>query len=154
MGRRRTRQDSASGAVSDRDDIREIIREELSKMKNELRAEVTEVIRETLKSELADLRSKITAQQEQITQLQKALVNSEHDRLIEQRKSLSCNLILSGLPEATDEDNDLTKIKTSALLNKVVDNAVIVSAVRVGQKHDGRPRKIKIVTKSQDERTI
>ena len=61
-------------------------------------------------------------------------------------------MILSGLPEAPDEDNDLTKNKACDLLNDLVNGTVILSATRVGKKHDERPRKIKIVTNSQHQR--
>ena len=46
MGRHRTAQDSAP----DRDDIREIIRDELNKIKNELCDEVTVAVRDALKA--------------------------------------------------------------------------------------------------------
>ena len=140
--------------MPDNDQLRAIIREEFEKIRKDFQSELIDSIKDAVTSEFTKLNEKICEQQKRIECLEKALLHCEYSRLLDKRRENACNLILSGLPESEEENDADTEGKTTDILQRInVDAASrIVSAVRIGRKNDHRPRKIKIVTKSLQDR--
>jgi len=140
--------------VSDGDQLRFIIRDEFEKMRRDLRSELIESIKETVSAEFAKLNERISEQQKRIECLEKTLLDCEYSRLLDKRRENACNIIMSGFPESEEENESNIERKTAEILQRINVDAPsrIVSAVRIGRKFDHRPRKIKIVTKSLQDR--
>ena len=135
--------------------IREIIRDEFSKMSCQLQQQLTTLVKETISIEFKRLEAKIDDQQLQINLLRNALVLSETSRLNERRNECASNVILSGLPEIDFDDScDVVSQTTEALHQVIPDPEVVVSACRIGRKNERHPRKIKIVLRSRDDRNL
>ena len=84
--------------------------------------------------------------------MKKFLVESEEQKLKEKRRELSCNVIIKGLAEEGDEDDDSTLAKVTALLQEVVPDAEVEEAFRLGRRKDTAARVVKVVLDSKDTR--
>ena len=90
-------------------------------------------VNDAVQKELTPLRKQIEMQNSEIEQMKNFLVESVKQRLKEKRRELSCNVIIKGLAEEGDEDDDSTLAKVTALLQEVAPDAEVEEAFRLGR---------------------
>ena len=125
-------------------------REEISRMKEELRTNIVNDVIKVLKEEINDMKEKIAVHDKDIENIKSYVINLESERLRMERKALVNNIVVKGLPEDPDETVLVTESKVNNLLSAMNVDVKILMAERVGNK--GKSRLIKIITGSRHDR--
>ena len=120
-------------------------------MQKEMISVIKKAVNESIQKELSSLRIQIEEQKRELDKVKKFLVESEDQRLKEKRKELSCNIIMNGLDEDENEDDNGTLEKVTELLHKAIPDAEVENAFRLGKRKD-TPRPIKIVLDDRQTR--
>ena len=123
-------------------------REELKSMLDELRSE----IRNDLQTELQKCCKEIASLRQENSELKRAM-QSQHLALLQTKREMGYkNLIFTGIPENTTESTSDT-INKILCDEKIIENPVTIkNAVRLGRNTGTFPRLLKITFKSRDDR--
>lgn len=140
------REAATGGLTSD------ILRQELTNFKKELKEEITTTVRAAVSMELRELQQKVVQQQKEIDVLKKYIINLELSKLKDMRRSLSSNVILRGVPEEENESEGVLMEKVQDVCDAMSSSVKITQVERVGKKSQDRPRPIRAITGSRDER--
>ena len=112
-------------------------------------------LNEMIHNELAELNNRLSRQNEEISFLKKAVVESERQRLHASRQEMASNVIITGLPEGESETDGELLEKVDSIFKTVNVENVSVNDCKLSRV--GRPnghRAIKIVTPSHEKRNL
>lgn len=131
----------------------ELFRDEISRMKEELRAGIVKDVLKVLKEEITVMKEQIESHDNDIEQIKSYIVNLETHRLKEERKALGNNVVIRGLTETKDETAQVTEAKVHELLNSINANINSFSKVeRIGSNNNNNCRLIKVTANCRDDR--
>lgn len=137
--------------------LREIgnLRNDIERFKNDLRKDLAEIVATAVSRELGELRSKLKEQEVMIEQLRKAVINGERQRLYEERRKLSSNVVIRGVPESTGETASAMCEKVKDIFRELESDFPLKSVQRIGKKRDSvdsPPRLIKVTLEDSEQR--
>lgn len=95
---------------------------------------------------------RVESQEEDLNQIKRFLLDKEKENLRVKRNELSANFMVSGIEEAENETPEMLKHSVKELTRDMNVEVTIESAVRVGKANGRRPRLIRVVTKTKNER--
>ena len=132
--------------------LTQLMREELTKFRVSFRDEMISVISKALRDEIADLKEKVKEQEKEILALKVVMWKNKDERLKEQRRALSRNVILRGIPEEQGEGILDAKDVAERNLRNIDPEIEVEKAERIGKKIDHKPRLIKVILVDKDQR--
>jgi len=136
----------------DDDRILDLIREEFSKFKATVVAEITAEVTASMKKEIKCLHDQIRKQEQEIESLKQSFIKSEENRLKDQRREVSNNIIMRGVTESMKESSQDTSTKALDILKIVIPSVKVLKAVRIGRAMGSRPRMIKVTVDDREMR--
>lgn len=124
---------------------------QIALLKQDLHTE-NEKVRNMITTEIKAIHEKVKHHDDELAYLKSFLVSKEQEKLRETRASLSANFVISGLPESSNETPDNLSSSVDSLLGEINARVEAVSINRIGKKSGTKPRLVKVITKSKDDR--
>ena len=125
---------------------------ELDKLKSELKSDLIQIVSNVVNKHIRMLEDRVDQQESEISALKQIILDNEREKLKVTRSELVRNFVIRGLDEPKEEKKTELDDKVKDVMNTLDVKFNPISIQRVGKRVDGKPRTIKVVTQSVDDR--